>query len=90
MKNNKSPGSDGYTAEFFKSFWSDLKDFLVRAINDVFVNRKLPVSQRLGIITCLPKGDKPRQFIKNWRPITLLNVFYKIISACVSKRIKST
>ena len=90
MKNNKSPGSDGYTAEFFKFFWSDLKDFLVRAINDVFVNRKLPVSQRLGIITCLPKGDKPRQFIKNWRPITLLNVFYKIISACISKRIKST
>ena len=83
MKNNKSPGSDGYTAEFFKFFWSDLKDFLVRAINDVFVNRKLPVSQRLGIIACLPKGDKPRQFIKNWRPITLLNVFYKIISACI-------
>ena len=90
MKNNKSPGSDGYTAEFFKFFWIDLKDFIVRAVNDVFINKKLPVSQCLGIITCLPKGDKPRQFIKNWRPITLLNVFYKIISACISKRIKST
>ena len=50
----------GILLSSLKIFWSDLKDFLVRAINDVFVNRKLPVSQRLGIITCLPKGDKPR------------------------------
>ena len=57
----------------------------------LFPNKKLPISQRLGIITCLPKGDKLRQYIKkNWRPITLLNVFYKIISGCISKRIKST
>ena len=37
----------------------------------------------------MPKGDKPRQFFKNWRPITLLNVLYKIISGCVSLRIRS-
>ena len=52
MKNNKSPGSDGFTTEFYKFFWNDLKDFLVRAVNDVFTNKKLPISQRLGIITC--------------------------------------
>ena len=90
MKNNKSPGSDCFTTEFYKFFWNDLKDFLVRAVNDVLTNKKLPIPQRLGIITCLPKGDKPRQYIKNWRTITLLNVFYKIISGCISKRIKST
>ena len=89
MKNNKSPGSDGFSAEFFKFFWSDLKSFIVRAINSIYQNKKLPASQRLGIITCLPKGDKPRQYLKNWRPITLLNVFYKIISGCISLRIKS-
>ena len=44
----------------------------------------------MGIISCLPKGDKPRHFLKNWRPITLLNVLYKIISGCISHRIKST
>ena len=37
----------------------------------------------------MPKGDKPRQYLKNWRPITLLNVLYKIISGCVSLRIRS-
>lgn len=39
---------------------------------------------------CLPKGDKPRHFLNNWRPITLLNVFYKLISGCISRRIKTT
>lgn len=88
MKNNKSPGSDGYTAEFFKFFWSDIRNYVVRAINCIFLKKELPISQRLGIISCLPKGDKPRQFLKNWRPKTLLNVLYKIISGCLSFRIK--
>lgn len=50
----------------------------------------MPISQRLGIISCIPKGDKPRQYLKNWRPITLLNVLYKFISGCLSYRIKTT
>lgn len=68
MKNNKSPGSDGFTVEFFKFFWRDLKDHIVLAVNHIFANRELPISQRLGIITCLPKGDKPRQFLKKLAP----------------------
>lgn len=90
MKTNKSPGSDGFTAEFLNFFWNDLKYFIISAINDIFIQKQLPISQRLGIISCLPKGDKPRQFLKNWRPITLLNVFYKLVSGCISYRIKST
>jgi exonuclease III len=90
MKNNKSPGSDGFTVEFFKFFWSDLKGYITKAVQHIFLCKHLPISQRLGIISCLPKGDKPRQFLKNWRPITLLNVFYKIISGCIGQRIKST
>lgn len=57
----------------------------------VFSKKKLPacISQQLGMIPCLPKGYKPRQFLKkkNLRPITLLNVLYKIISGCLSLRI---
>ena len=34
--------------------------------------------QKEGIIICIPKGDKPREYLKNWRPISLLNVVYKI------------
>ena len=47
MKNNKSQGSDGYTADFDTFFWKDIKHFAVRAINCTFENKELPVSQRL-------------------------------------------
>ena len=42
-----------------------------------------------GIITCIPTGDKPRQFMKKWRPISLLNTVYKLASSCIAERIKS-
>ena len=50
---------------------------LVRAINESFRKESLSSPQKEGLITLLPKGDKPRQFLKNWRPMTLLNVSYK-------------
>ena len=89
MKNNKSPGSDGFTVEFFKFFFKDFKHFIRRSINEGYQKGTFSVTQRQGIITCLPKGDKPRQFLKNWRPITLLNVIYKIASGCIAQRLKS-
>jgi hypothetical protein len=53
------------------------------------INSKRPsVSQRQGLITCIPKEGKPKHFLKNWRPITLLNVDFKIASACIANRIK--
>ena len=88
MSNNKSPGNDGFPAEFFKFFWQDLGFFLMRSYKQAFNTGSLSITQRRGIITCLPKGEKPRQFLKNWRPITLLNVDYKILSACLANRMK--
>lgn len=88
MKNDKSPGSDGFTAEFFKFFWKDIGYFLLRSINKAFFHGQLSLTQRQGIITILPKLGKQREFLKNWRPISLLNVSYKILSACLANRIK--
>ena len=88
MKNGKSPGLDGFTTEFFKFFWKDLGAFLVRSINHGFCIGELSVTQRRGVITCIPKENKTKRLIKNWRPITLLNTTYKIASACIAERIK--
>ena len=89
MSNNKSPGSDGFTVEFYKFFWCDLGHFLIKSINYGYNLGELSSTQKEGIITCLPKGDKPKQYLKNWRPITLLNVSYKIASACIANRLKT-
>ena len=89
MKNDKSPGTDGMTVNFFKFFWKDIGQFIIRSLNEGFENGKMSITQREGIITCIPKGDKPREYLKNWRPISLLNVVYKIGSSCIANRIKN-
>ena len=78
MANGKSPGSDGFTPEFYKFFLVDLGIFLIRSFNYAVLSGELSVTQKQGVITCLPKGDKPREYLKNWRPISLLNVDYKL------------
>ena len=88
MKNGKSPGLDGFTTEFYNFFWHDIKYFLLRSFREAFQKGNLSISQTQGIITCLPKDGKPKHFLKNWRPISLLNVDYKIIATCIANRIK--
>ena len=87
-KNNKSPGSDGFPAEFYKVFWNDIKTFLLKAINMAYHNGILSNSQRHGVISLLPKKDKNILELSNWRPITLINQDYKLASKCIAYRIK--
>ena len=89
MKNDKSPGPDGFTSEFFKIFWKDLKYFLLRSINEGIEKGELSITQKQGIISIIPKGDKVRELLKNWRPISLLNITYKIFSGCMAARLKT-
>ena len=73
---------------FFNFGGNDLNTYITRAIHCIYKKKELPNSQRVGIIFCLPKGDKQRRFFKNLRPMTLLNVLYKMISGCISNRFK--
>jgi hypothetical protein len=60
-----------------------------RTINYGYKTGQLSITQKQGIITCIPKGEKPRKFMKNWKPISLLNTVYKLASSCIAERIKS-
>ena len=88
MKNNKSPGLDGFTVEFFKFFWTDIGHFILQSLNYGYRNGSLSITQKQGVITCIPKQNKSRINLKNWRPISLLNVIYKLASAVISNRLK--
>ena len=44
--------------------------------------------QKLGIVTIIPKGDKDPRYLGNWRSLTLLNTFYKLISSVLADRMK--
>ena len=88
MGDGKSPGMDGFTAEFYKFFWNDLSHYLVRSINFSYTIGEMSVTQRSALITILPKPNKQKFYLKNWRPISLLGVDYKIASAVIANRIK--
>ena len=88
-KNDSAPGLDGFTYQFYKVFWSDLKHFLIKAANHSFSIKKLPSSQSRGVISIIPKGNKDKEILDNWRPLTILNVFYKLISGVIAMRINS-
>ena len=88
MKTGKSPGIDGFPVEFYIHFWKILGNFLYRSLKQAFVKGELSITQKRGIITTLPKGNKPREFLKNWRPISLLSSDYKILTAVLSARLK--
>ena len=59
MPNGKSPGTDGFPAEFYKVFWIDLKDILLSCYVAAFRTGKMSISQRRGIITLIPKSSVP-------------------------------
>ena len=88
MKNGKSPGCDGLTVEFYKYFWSIIGTKLLETLIYAAEKGELSQSQRRGIITLLHKQGKDQAFIKNWRPVTLLNIDYKILSKTLAQRIR--
>ena len=89
MQNNKSPGSDGLTTEFYRAFWNIISTYFVNSFTYAFNTGNLSISQRQGIISLIPKKKKDTQYLKNCRPATLLNVDYKIdtktIALCIEK-----
>ncbi|GBG79859.1 hypothetical protein CBR_g30124 [Chara braunii] len=82
----KSPGVDGLSVEFYAVNWGVLGSLLVELYNEVLVGGKLGKGMTHGVITVLfKKGDKAE--VRNWRPISLLNVSYKILAKSLARRL---
>ena len=88
MKNGKTPGSDGLPAEFYKKFFPIFGRDFVAMINLCNYLGRLSPSQRLSLITLLCKNREFNFFLNYWRPISLLNVDYKILSKALSLRLR--
>ena len=89
LRTNKSPGLDGFSVEFYKAFWDDLKQCFLDSINFSASTSILTKTQYQGVITLIPKPGKDHSFPYNYRPITLLNCDYKIISKVINNRLTS-
>ena len=76
MKLNKSPGLDGLSVEFFKTFWTKISPLLFNCILECSASGELSRSQKQCIFSLLYKKGDPEN-LENWRPIKLLRTDYK-------------
>ncbi len=85
MTRNKSPGFDGLTSEFYQCFWKDVKDLVINSFNEAYENGELSETHKQIVISLIFKKND-RKLFKNYRPISLSNVDYKILAFVLAKR----
>ena len=88
MNNGSAPGPDGLTTEFYKIFWKEIRDIVIKSFNSSFNTGSLSFTQTSAILTLLHKGkDLAKNKLQNWRPISLTNTDYKILAKCLANRV---
>ena len=86
IKKNRSPGHDGLPIEFYEKFWPLIKTLLLNSFQFSYNNGELAYSHQKSIVTLIfKKGDRTK--LKNYRPISLSNVDYKILAFILANRL---
>ena len=70
-------------------FWIKIRDKLIQVYRESFFTGILPESLRTGVVTLLEKKGKDRLDIEYWRPITLLNIDYRLLTKTLGQRLKT-
>lgn len=89
VANDKTPGPDGLSVNFYKKFWPKLRNILFQVYTLGLEDERLHPTAYDGNISLLPKKGRNMLRVKNWRPLTLLNNDYKILSKALSNRLQS-
>lgn len=87
FESDKTPGEDGFTVKFYKTFFDLIGQDLAASFNAAYEVNELSTSQRRGVVTLIPKEDGSLLELQNGTPITLLNVDSKISTKVIAKRI---
>ena len=88
MEPEKTPGSEGFPAEFYKIFRNDISEHLVTSTEPRLPKGAVLSDSKAWNIKLIPKKDAEPFLIKNWRPISLLNYDYKIAAKALANRLK--
>ncbi|KAI0513681.1 hypothetical protein KFK09_009711 [Dendrobium nobile] len=86
-KSNTAPGPDGFTFDFYKSTWNVIQHQLCSAVISFFNTGFMPNQTKATAIALIPKNPHASN-VKDYRPIALCNVIYKIIAKIIANRMK--
>ncbi len=88
IKTNKTPGIDGLPIEFYKTFWKILEPHYTSMIFESYDQGTLPFSTKTSVLSLLHKNDSKKK-LKNYRPLSITNIDYKIIAYIFSQRLRN-
>jgi exonuclease III len=90
LRNTSSPGIDGLTPRFYKTFKNEIAPILKNLFQNCLLNGKLDEGMRTAIVRFIAKKNADLKTVKGFRPISLLNIDAKIFSLIFAKRLQST
>jgi hypothetical protein len=83
----KAPGPDGFPARFFQRNWEALRNEVIRAVREFFTSGVMAEGANTTAIVIIPKKEQAEN-LKDFRPISLCNVIYKIVSKCMVNHLR--
>jgi hypothetical protein len=83
----KAPGPDGMPPIFYQSYWHVVGEDVTAAVLSCLNSGKIPASLNHSYVTLIPKTKSPEK-VTEYRPISLCNVVYKLISKVLANRLK--
>jgi hypothetical protein len=87
FQREKIPGPDRWTIEFFLCFFDLLGQDILRLVEEIMIIGQMPLSLNSTFIALIPKKDNSYS-LDDFRPISLCNCIYKIVSKVLSRRLK--
>ena len=86
MESNKIPGLQGLPPEFYRYFWEDLGQLVFYVLQEA-LEHGFPQTTSRGILSLMEKENRNLLELKNWRPLSLLNTIFKLLSKILAIRL---
>lgn len=87
MGTYKSPGPDGMSSTFYKVYWPIIGPDMISEVQNFFTTGRLKQAYNHTFLALIPKSNNASK-VEQFRPISLYNVFLKIITKILSSRIR--
>lgn len=81
---DRAPGPDGVNARFVQTLWPKIKSCVLKEVNTSFTTSIMPNKISISNMILIPKKECPQR-VSDYRPISICNIIYKVISKILSK-----